>query len=161
MRRVSIMLAGPVLLIAVSLVYYVLNAHSVSTDNAYIRQDKVSVSAEVGGRVVDVAVRENQHVKAGDLLFRIDPEPYQLAVADAEAAIANAEARLDTLETNYVASDVDIARAKKDVAFYEQEYARQRELMKKHVTTKAALDAAEHNLAESRSKLGTVDGSPA
>jgi membrane fusion protein, multidrug efflux system len=150
------MLAGPALLIAVSLGYYILNAHLVSTDNAYIRQDKVSVSAEVGGRVVDVAVRENQHVKAGDLLFRIDPEPYRLAVADAEAAIANAEARLDTLETNYVTSDVDIERAKKDVAFYEHEHARQLELIKKHVTTKAALDAAEHNLAEARSKLATA-----
>lgn len=156
MPRVLIMLVGPGLLIAVSLVYYFLNAHRVSTDNAYIRQDKVSVSVEVGGRVVDVAVRENQHVKAGDLLFRIDPEPYRLAVADAEAAIANAEARLDTLETNYVTSDVDIERARKDVAYFEQEYSRQKALIKKHVTTKAALDAAEHNLAEARSKLATA-----
>ncbi|HET8711200.1 MAG TPA: HlyD family secretion protein [Spongiibacteraceae bacterium] len=147
------MLAGPGLLIVVSLVYYLLNAHYSSTDNAYVRQDKVSVGAEVGGRIVEVAVRENQRVKAGDLLFRIDPEPYQLAVAEADAAIANAEARLDTLQTNYATSDVDIDKAKKDVAFFETEYQRQQELMKKHVTTKAALDAAEHALSEARSKL--------
>lgn len=147
------MLAGPALLVAVSVIYYILNAHRVTTDNAYVRQDKVSVSAEVGGRVIEVAVRENQHVKAGDLLFRIDPEPYKLAVADAEAAIANAQARLDTLETNYATSDVDIERAQKDVAYYEQEFARQRALIKNHVTTKASLDAAEHNLTEARSKL--------
>ncbi|MFT3929753.1 MAG: HlyD family secretion protein [Spongiibacteraceae bacterium] len=153
MRRLTIMLAGPGLLIAASIIYYVLNAHYASTDNAYVHQDKVSVSAEVGGRVVEVAVRENQRVKAGDLLFRIDPEPYQLAVAEAEAAIANAEARLDTLETNYATSDVDIEKAKTDVAFFENEYRRQQELMRKHVTTKAALDAAEHALAEARSKL--------
>lgn len=156
MRRLSLMLAGPALLIAVSLGYYILNANSVSTDNAYVRQDKVSVSAEVGGRIVEVAVRENQHVKAGDLLFRVDPEPYKLAVAEAEAAIANAEARLDTLQTNYATSDVDIEKAKTDVAFYEQEYRRQTELMKKRVTTKAALDAAEHALADARSKLASA-----
>lgn len=150
------MLAGPVLLIAVSLIYYILNANYASTDNAYIRQDKVSVSAEVGGRIVEVAVRENQRVKTGDLLFRIDDEPYKLAVAEAEAAIANAEARLDTLETDYATSDVDIAKAKTDVAFFENEYRRQQELMKKHVTTKVALDAAAHALAEARSTLATA-----
>jgi len=156
MRRLSIMLAGPALLIVASLIYYFLNAHYASTDNAYIHQDKVSVSAEVGGRVIEVAVRENQRVKAGDLLFRIDAEPYKLAVAEAEAAIANAEARLDTLETNYATSDVDIEKAKTDVAFFENEYRRQQELMKKHVTTKVALDAAEHALAEARSTLATA-----
>jgi membrane fusion protein, multidrug efflux system len=150
------MLAGPVLLIAVSVGYYLLNAHYASTDNAYIQQDKVSVSTEIGGRIIEVAVRENQHVKAGDLLFRIDPEPFKLAVAEAEASIANAEARLDTLQTNYVTSDVDIAKANTDVAFYETEYRRQVELMKTHVTTKVALQAAEHNLAEARSKLATA-----
>jgi membrane fusion protein (multidrug efflux system) len=150
------MLAGPALLLAVSLFYYIHNAHRVTTDNAYVRQDKVSVSAEVGGRVVEVLVRENQHVKAGDLLFRIDPEPYKLAVADAEAAIANAQARLDTLETNYATSDVDIERSQKEVAYYQHEFDRQRALMKNHVTTKAALDAAEHNLTEARSRLATA-----
>lgn len=156
MRRLTLMLAGPGLLIAVTAGYYALNANYVATDNAYVRQDKVSVSAEIGGRVIDVAVRENQHVKAGDLLFRIDPEPFELAVADAEAAIANAEARLDTLKTNYVASDVDIDKANKEVAFFEQEYRRQAELIKTRVTTKAALDAAEHNLSEARSTLATA-----
>ncbi len=156
MRRLTIMLAGPGLLLVVSLIYYILHAHRVSTDNAYIHQDKVSVSAEVGGRIVEVAVRENQHVKAGDLLFRIDPEPFNLAVAEADAAIANAEARLDTLQTNYSTSDVDIEKAKKDVAFYETEFRRQQELMKKHVTTKAALDAAAHALSEARSKLASA-----
>jgi len=155
-RRILIMLAGPALLLAATFIYYALNAGRVTTDNAYVRQDKVSVSAEVGGRVVEVAVRENQHVKAGDLLFRLDPEPYRLAVADAEAAIANAQARLDTLETNYATSDVDIERAQKDVAYYEHEYARQQALIKNHVTTKAALDAAEHNLTEARSKLAAA-----
>lgn len=156
MRRLTIMLAGPTLLVAVVLGYYLLNANHVATDNAYVHQNKVSVSAEVGGRIVEVAVRENQHVKAGDLLFRIDPEPFNLAVAEADAAIANAEARLDTLQTAFVTSDVDIEKAKADVAFYTNELKRQQELMAKRVTTKAALDAAEHNLSEARSKLATA-----
>lgn len=155
-RHLTIMLAGPVLLMVAVIGYYLLHANYVATDNAYVHQNKVSVSAEVGGRVVEVAVRENQHVKAGDLLFRIDPEPFNLAVAEADAAIASAEARLDTLKTVFDTSDVDIEKAKADVAFYTTEYTRQQELMAKRVTTKAALDTAEHNLSEARSKLATA-----
>ena len=150
------MLAGPVLLIATALGYYLLNVNYVTTDNAYIQQDKVSVSAEVGGRIVEVAVRENQQVKTGDLLFRVDPEPYQLAVAEAEAAVATARARVEQLETDYETSSVDIESALEDIAYFEKEYHRQLELVKTSVTTQAALQAAEHALSEARSKLANA-----
>lgn len=160
-RRLAFMFLGPIVLAVGSLAYYTANANYVSTDNAYIQQHKVSVSAEVGGRIIEVAVRENQHVKAGDLLFRIDPEPYRLAVAEAEAAIANAEAHLDTLETDYATSNVDIESAREDIAFYEQEYRRQQALMKSRVTTAAQLQAAEYALAQARSKLAVAQAEAA
>lgn len=152
-RRIALMVSVPLLLAVGAAGYYVANDHYVSTDNAAIRQDKVSVSAEVGGRIVAVAVTENQHVKAGDLLFRIDPEPYRLAVADAEAAIANARAHLDTLETGYDTSGVDIQGAMADIGFAEQEHQRQVELMKTGFTTKARLQATAYALDVARSKL--------
>ncbi len=150
------MLAGPVLLGAGALVYFLLSLGHVSTDNAYIRQDKVSVSAEVGGRIVEVAVKENQRVKAGDLLFRIDREPYQLAVDQAKAAIATARARVDELQTVYDTSNVDIESAEEDIDYYTKEYRRQKELLKTKVGTEAALQAAEHALANARSKLSSA-----
>ena len=152
-RHLAIMFAFPVLLIIAALGYYALTANYASTDNAYIRQDKVSISAEVGGRIVAVAVQENQYVKAGDLLFRIDPEPYQLAVDQATAAVATAKARLEELQTDYQTSNVDIESAKEDIAYYTREYKRQLELEKTSVTTQAALQAAEHALSQARSKL--------
>ncbi len=155
-RHVALMLAAPLMLAAGCAVYYVASAGYVATDNAYIHQDKVSVSAEVGGRIVEVAVRENQRVKAGDLLFRIDPEPFRLAVDEAEAAIANAEARLDTLQTTYDTSDVDIVSAQESVAFFEKEYQRHLALVKRGVTTTAQLQAAEHALSEARARLATA-----
>jgi membrane fusion protein (multidrug efflux system) len=150
------MLSAPVIMVAGTLIYLLVNADYVSTDNAYIQQDKVSVSAEVGGRIVEVMVRENQHVNAGDLLFRIDPEPYQLAVGEAEAAIATAQARLEELETIYATSNVDIESTLEDIDYYEREYRRQRELLKTRVTTEAALQAAEHALSNARSDLATA-----
>lgn len=155
-QRLALMIIGPALLFAVAAIYYVLNAHTVATDNAYIQQDKVSISAEVGGRIVAVTVRENQQVTAGDLLFRIDPEPYQLAVQEAEAAVASARARLEELETEYRTSNVEIDSALEDIAYFEREYRRQLELEKTSVTTQAALQAAEHALSEARSRLDTA-----
>jgi membrane fusion protein (multidrug efflux system) len=154
--RPVLMASLPLALIAGGAAYYLANDHYVSTDNAYVQQDKVSVSAEVNGRIIDVAVRENQTVKAGDLLFRIDPQPYQLAAAQADAAIASAQVRLATLQTDYQTSGVDIASAREDVAFFTKEYERQSKLMQTGFTTKARLQEAEHALSEARSRLSTA-----
>lgn len=72
------------------------NASHPSTDDATIDADVVHIAPAVGGRIIEIAVVENSRVSKGDLLFRIDPVPYQLAVAQAEADLALAEAELDT-----------------------------------------------------------------
>ncbi|KVC52948.1 multidrug transporter subunit MdtN [Burkholderia stagnalis] len=62
-----------------------------STDDAYVYADTINVVPEVNGRIVEMPVRDNQQVKQGDLLFRIDPRPYQ-------DALNQARARLETLD---------------------------------------------------------------
>lgn len=155
--RFLIMLSVPIALAAGATHYYFANAHFVSTDNAYVQQEKVSVSAEVGGRIVEVAVHENQRVEAGDLLFRIDPQPYRIAVQQADAAIAAAQVRVVGLQTEARTSGVDIAGAREDVAFFAQEFRRQSELMQRGFTTRARLQAAEHALSEARSRLAGAE----
>ncbi len=147
------MLMVPLILIGGGLYLWLSGGDSVATDNAYLQLDRVSVSAEVGGRIVAVAVRENQRVRAGDLLFRIDPEPYQLAIYQAEAEIAGAEARVSTLETTASASGVDIAAAQEAVDYASAILARERELMARGFNTRARMDAAEHGLAQARGTL--------
>src|SRR5690348_16831535 len=83
-RRILLPL-GPVVLIALALTMWLNGGRYVSTDNAYVHADKVAVNADVAGPVVEVAVKDNQRVSAGDLLFRIDDEPYRIALAAAEA----------------------------------------------------------------------------
>ena len=137
--------------------YYRVNDHYVSTDNAYVQQDKVSISAEIGGRIVEVGVQENQQIKAGDLLFRLDPEPYKIAIAQAEASIAAAQVKVVTMETELSTTGVDISSAREDVAFFAEEYKRQSALMERGFTTKARLQSAEHALSEARSKLANAE----
>lgn len=156
--RLLLILIVPVLLIGGGTYYYIVNDHFVSTDNAYVKEDKVSLSAEVGGRIVEVAVKENQRVNAGDLLFRLDAAPYRLALEQANATIAGAQVQVIGLQTTFANSDVNIDSAREDVSFFEKEYRRQSELMQRGFTTRARLQSAEHALSEARSKLATAQG---
>ena len=74
-RARLLMFGLPVVLLAAGGWYWLTSGGSVSTDNAYVQLDKVSIAAEVGGRITEVAVRDGQQVAAGQLLFRIDGEP--------------------------------------------------------------------------------------
>jgi multidrug efflux system membrane fusion protein len=77
---------------------YTLHRSSIlpTTDDASIDADVVHIAAEVGGRIVSIPVEENVHVETGDLLFQIDPVPYQLVVDQARASLAVAKAALET-----------------------------------------------------------------
>ena len=115
------------------------------TDNAYVEQDTVSISPDVSGRIVDVRVKENQRVKAGDVLFVIDPEPYRIALEQANAAIASAKVDVSTKATDTGSAAADIESANADIALAQATWQRQDALWKKGFTTKAALDAAQHD----------------
>ena len=82
------MLALPIVLAAFGAAYYLAEEPYVSTDDAFVRAAKVTVNARVAGQAVEIAVRDNQRVRQGQVLFRIDPEPYQIAVDQAEARLA-------------------------------------------------------------------------
>jgi multidrug efflux system membrane fusion protein len=92
------LLSLAILAVAIALVFYALHRSALlpSTDAATIDADIVHVAASVGGRIISIPVAENARVSEGDLLFQIDPVPYQLAVAQAEADLAIAEAALAT-----------------------------------------------------------------
>lgn len=154
--RLALMASVPLALIVGGTMWYIANDHYVSTDNAYVQQDKLSVSAEVSGRITQVLVKENQSVKAGQLLFTIDAEPFRLAAAQADASMAGAQAKIVGLETDLSTSGVDISSAEEDVSFFEKEYHRQSALMQQGFTTKARLQAAEHALSEARSELANA-----
>ena len=78
-----------VALALVALVFVIWRVDSApSTNDAYASADTIDVVPEVSGRIVELAVSDNQAVKQGDLLFRIDPRPYEANLAKAEASLA-------------------------------------------------------------------------
>src|SRR5436853_2307940 len=100
-RRYLIMGAVPVLLLAVGAYFWLSGGRYASTDNAYVQQDKVTITADVTGRIVEAPLRENDTVKAGQLLFRINPDPYKITLAGAEAALASARLQVEGLRAAY------------------------------------------------------------
>lgn len=151
--RLLAMISVPLLVLIGGVAYWYFQLGKVSTDNAYVKQDKVSVSAEVGGLLDGVFVKENQHVNAGQVLFRIDPEPYRLHVQQADAALATAQANVTALSNDTDLSGADIVSARDDIAFAEANFARQKALWERGFTTKADYDAAKHALDQARSSM--------
>jgi len=95
------------------------------TDDAYLQADLVHMAPDVSGRIVELAVRDNQKVRKGEVLFRIDPEPYQMRVDQARAAVRGLEAKLDltadqvaaqTSKADAAASGINTAEAQRSLA---------------------------------------------
>ena len=150
--RWIVMAIVPLALIALGGYLWLTSGQSVSTDNAYVQQDRVSVAAEVGGRIIEVNVASNDTVKKGDILFRIDPAPFEIALAQANAAIAGAEVQVQALRTTAAGSGVDISAAREDIAFAQATFERQRALMQRGFTTKADFEAAQHAVEQARER---------
>ncbi|QNE31114.1 HlyD family secretion protein [Sphingomonas sp. NBWT7] len=159
--RLALMFAIPILIAALGGYFYLASGRYISTDNAYVQQDMVSVSPDVSGRIVAVNVRENQRVKAGDVLFRIDPEPYRIALAQADADLATARVQVATMATDTGSAAADIQSARAELTLAQATYARQDALMKRGFTTRASFDAAVQDVAAARAKIATAEASAA
>ena len=154
-RRI-LFVAGFAIAIAAALYVYVFGGRYVSTDNAYVKANMVNVSADVDGKVEQIYVRENQRVKAGDVLFRIDPAPYRVAVQQAEAALLQARAQVESLKATYAQKQAALRSAQADLTFRETDYRRAKALQAVGASSKSTLDAAKNALDVARSDINAA-----
>src|SRR5882757_10171750 len=96
-RRVLLLVVLPLLALIVGLTFYLSGGRYVSTDDAYVGAQKVLITPDISGKIEKVVVREGQRVNTNDVLFEIDPVPFQLAVQQAKANLATAKTNYDTL----------------------------------------------------------------
>ena len=85
--RPVLLIAVPIAVVLAALLFWLWGGRYVTTENAYVKADIAQISAEVAGRVLEVHVHDHAEVKAGDLLVTIDPEPFRVALAKAEAEL--------------------------------------------------------------------------
>lgn len=141
-KRLAIMLSVPLLILAVGLYFWLTAGKTVETENAYVKQDVTAISTQVNGPVAAVYVDENQHVNAGDLLYRIDSAPYEAAVAAAEAQLAAARLATTKLQVEANGMGADIVGAEANLAIQRRALSRQSALLARGFTTRARYDDA-------------------
>jgi len=162
--RTIIMLIVPALLILGGGYYWLTSGGSVGTDDAQVKQDIVSVSAQVTGPIQQVYVRDGAHVKRGDVLFRIDPAPYQVALEQAEGQLAAARLQTTQLQTQAAGTGADITGARANLAIKQNALGRQQALLKQGFTTRADYEdalnevkTAEKDLADARARAANAN----
>lgn len=100
-RRPLLLVVLPIVVLVAGVAFYLSGGRYVTTDDAYVGAQKVLITPDVAGKIVGVTVREGQRVKQGDTLFQIDPVPFRLAVAQAQAKLADARTSYNNLRSNY------------------------------------------------------------
>jgi membrane fusion protein (multidrug efflux system) len=154
--RRPLMAAFPLALLVVGAYAYLANEPFVSTDDAFVRAAKVSINARVSGQVTEIAVIDNQRVRKGDLLFRIDADPYRILVQQAEADLERTRLEIDSLKTKYRQQLAELESAKHSATFDEHEYDRKQSLIASGFTSKAALERADTDRKVSQQAIAAI-----
>jgi membrane fusion protein (multidrug efflux system) len=154
--RAVLLIGVPLAAAAIALHLYTRGGRHVETDNAYVKAHIIVVTAEVAGRVVEVALRDNQPVAAGQLLFRIDAAPFEVAIARADAQMAVVRSDLDALRAEYRVTLAEAVEAEERIGFLTRQLERQQRLKERGMTRDDAVDEARHNLDAARARLDAV-----
>ncbi len=163
LTRLFLLIVVPLAAIAVGAYVYLTGGRYVTTENAYVKNDIVQVSADIEGRVVEVAVRDHEEVRSGDLLFRIDPVPVEIRLARTEAELGMVRDDLRSLRAEYdvAASELEVTEGERRealeaVRYHRMQVKRLRNLQRRGATTRVRLEAAEHDLAVARQRTEVV-----
>ncbi len=156
-RHYVIMASVPVILAAVGGYFYFTGGRYQETDNAYVEQAKVSLSSDVAGRIVSVAVHENQVVKSGDVLFAVDPEPYRIALAQADAALATARVNVEQLKVAYGTANMQLSAAQSTLVLRQAAFDRKNALVEGGNASDATLDDVKLALETARNAVSAAE----
>lgn len=156
-------LLRPILLIGVPLVALLYGAsiwaessRYITTENAYVKANLAAISTDLDGRVIEINVVENQVVKKDQLLFRIDPREFEIAVTGARATLGNAKAEIEAMKAEYRTGLQEVREAQQRITYMQREFDRQSALNTRGVSTQARLDEAENNLEIAKRELATM-----
>ncbi|WP_312861661.1 HlyD family secretion protein [Segnochrobactrum spirostomi] len=136
--------------------FWLVGGRYVSVDDAYVHARKLLVATDVSGIVQEVAVKEGQHVKAGDVLFRLDPNPFQIAVDGAKAKLEQAAVQVDALKADYFRMQRDIEVGQAQVQLDQAQYDRLNALVKTDTVSRSSYDEARFTLAADQHKLASL-----
>jgi membrane fusion protein, multidrug efflux system len=155
--RTLLLIIIPAIVGSIGLFYYLMGGRYISTDNAYIGAQKVLVTPEVSGKVMNIAVVEGQLLKPGDALFSIDAEPYRFAAQEAEAKLVRIRSDFENLKSTLASLGKQIALARQSVAAAQADYDRKTALLDSRISAPSDLDRSRIALVISKTQLEQLE----
>jgi membrane fusion protein (multidrug efflux system) len=156
-HRRLLLIVGPTLLAIITLIVYLTGGRYVSTDDAYVQAARVEISTDVSGRIAEIDVQDNQHVRKGDVLFKLDRRSFLIAVTDAQAQLAGAHLKVPALQAAYRQRKADEEAARTTLAYQQREFARQTQLQAEGISSLAQLDQAKNNFQSAEQQLAAAE----
>lgn len=145
-RRRKLMWVAPAVAVLAG-VLYLFAGRYVSTDNAFVRADIADISPEVSGAIHNVMVKDNQFVKSGDPLVKIDSTNYDILLLAAETRLRQVTSDIDAERAQYRQHVEELRAAKSEMEFATRQFQRQSRLASSSAGAEAARDAAQNALA--------------
>jgi len=155
LRRV-LMIGGVAIVLIVAAGVYLWSGRYVGSDDAYVHANKLMVSTDVSGLVATVDVKEGQKVKAGDVLFTLDPKPFQIALDNAKATLAGVEQDVESTRAQYRAAVAQIAAQQAQVNVNQRTFSRYQALVKENAIAAIQVDTARAALLSSQATLASL-----
>ena len=154
--RILLLIVVPLVAVAAGLYIYATGGQEVETDNAYVKANIVPISSTVTGRVIEVMAHDNEVVAAGTVLFRLDPEPYQIALNGAKAQMEVIRTDVLSMRAEYRATLQEAAEARSRIDFLEKQLARQEYLKERGMTRGDTYDEARQAVVAAKSRLENI-----
>jgi membrane fusion protein (multidrug efflux system) len=154
--RAVLLLGVPVLALAGAALIWERGGRYVTTENAYVKADIVQVAPEVAGRIIEVAVRDHSRVMAGDVLLRLDPEPFRLAVGKAEAELDAARTLVETARATYRETQSELGELQARFDYLQRQARRQQDLAARGVAPATKLEETQNDADVARERINVV-----
>jgi membrane fusion protein, multidrug efflux system len=153
--RLPLMFAGPLVVLLAAGYWYLTGGRFVSTDDAYVQAARVQVSTDVSGRVVEIAVHDNDRVAAGQVLFRIDQRPFQIAVEEATAQLGTVRYQIHAMKATYHQKRADARATEAMVDYQQHEFERQQRLVASGTASQQQFEQARQAFETGRQQLAS------
>jgi membrane fusion protein, multidrug efflux system len=155
--RLPLMLLGPIVVLLAAGWWYLTTGRYVSTDDAYVQAARVSISTDVSGRVAQIDVRDNERVRAGQVLFSLDQRPFRIAVEEAKAQLAAVRLQIEAMKATYQEKKADAAATEATLVYQQRELERQQRLLASGTASQAQYDQSNHAYKIAREQLASKE----
>ncbi|CAN7415627.1 HlyD family secretion protein [Bradyrhizobium sp. LjRoot220] len=155
MKRLAL-IGVPGLVLVGALMFWLQGGRHISTENAFVKADIAQIASEVQGRIIELRIRDHSAVAAGDVLLRLDPAPYRLVLAKAEAEIDSARAAVEQLKASLREIRAETREAENKLTYLQTLARRQRELSGRGVTSAAKLEQSNSEEQEGEDRVAVL-----